>query len=72
MGGSIVLSPEAGTKTLIHEIAHEFLHQVENNQLSRAEKEMEAEAIGYIVSRSLGIDELASPNYLVLHVSRHS
>jgi hypothetical protein len=29
-GGSIVLSPEAGTKTLIHELAHELLHQVEN------------------------------------------
>jgi len=35
--------------------------------LSRSEKEMEAEAVGYVVSRSLGIDELASPNYLILH-----
>jgi len=63
-GGSIVLSPEAGTKTLIHELAHELLHQVENTHLSRAEKEMEAEAIGFIVSRYFEINELASANYL--------
>jgi hypothetical protein len=65
-GGSIVLSPEAGIKTLIHEIAHELLHQVDYIHLTRAEKEMEAEAVGYIVSRHFGIDELASANYLSL------
>jgi hypothetical protein len=67
MGGSIVLSPEAGTKTLIHEIAHEFLHQVEENQLSRAEKEMEAESVAYVVSKHFGFSKLSSPNYLALH-----
>jgi hypothetical protein len=66
MGGSIVLSPEAGTKTLIHEIAHEFLHHVENNQLSRAEKEMEAESVAYVVCSYLGFRNLSSPNYLAL------
>ena len=65
-GGSIVLSPQAGTKTLIHEIAHELLHKDEYSQLSRAKKEMEAEVVGYIVSRSFGLDKLASPNYLIL------
>jgi hypothetical protein len=35
MGGKIILSPEAGVKTLVHEIAHELLHQVEKDQLSR-------------------------------------
>ncbi len=67
MGGSIVLSPEAGTKTFIHEIAHELLHQVKNNQLSRVEKEMEAEAVGFVVSRYFGIDKLACANYLSLY-----
>ena len=67
MGGSIVLSPEAGTKTLIHEISHEFLHQVEKNQLSRAEKEMEAESIAYIVASYLGLRNLNCPNYIALH-----
>jgi hypothetical protein len=65
-GGSIVLSPHAGTKTLVHEIAHELLHQVEKNLLSRAQKELEAEAVGFIVSKHFGIDELASANYLSL------
>ena len=67
MGGSIVLSPEAGTKTLIHEIAHELLHQVEENQLSRAEKEMEAESVAYVVCRYFGFSNLSCPNYLALH-----
>ena len=67
MGGSIVLSPEAGTKTLIHEIAHELFHQVENNQLTRAEKEMEAESVAYVVCTYFGFSNLKSPNYLALH-----
>lgn len=66
-GGSIVLSPEAGTKTLIHEIAHEFLHQVEKNQLTRSEKEMEAESIAYIVASYLGLRNLNCPTYIALH-----
>lgn len=67
MGGKIKLAPEAGTKTLVHEIAHELLHQMNTTELSKEEKEMEAETVGYIVSRCLGIDRLTSPNYLVLH-----
>ena len=66
-GGSIILSPEAGTKTLVHEIAHELLHQVEKNRLSRAEREMEAEAVGFIVSKCFEIDELSSSSYLSLY-----
>lgn len=66
-GGSIIISPEAGTKTLIHELAHELLHQVENCQLSRTEKELEAESIAYVVCKHLGFVGLSSPNYLALH-----
>jgi len=66
-GGSIVLSPEAGTKTLIHEITHELLHQVENTQLSIAEKELEAESVAYVVCKHFGLNRLKSPNYIALH-----
>jgi len=66
-GGSIVLSPKAGTKTLIHEIAHELLHQVKGIQLSRAEKEMEAESVAYLVAKHFGLSGLKSPNYIALH-----
>ena len=55
MGGSIILSPEAGTKTLIHEIAHEFLHQMGNGQLSRIEKEIEAESITFTLFSSISL-----------------
>ncbi len=67
MGGRVVISPQAGTKTLVHELAHELLHQVESCQLSRAEKEMEAEAVGYIVCKYFKIGELASANYMSLY-----
>jgi hypothetical protein len=36
-------------------------------QLSKAEKEMEAEAVAYVVCKYLGFRNLSSPNYLVLH-----
>jgi hypothetical protein len=65
-GGKIVLAPDAGTKTLIHELAHELLNQVENTHLSKSELEMEAEAVGFIVSRYFGIEGLKSANYLSL------
>ncbi len=68
-GGSILLSPNAGTKTLIHEIAHELLHQAENTQLSKSEKEMEAEAVAYVVSSYLGIKNLNCPNYIAMHIA---
>jgi hypothetical protein len=67
MGGRIVLSPEAGVKTLVHEIAHELLHQVEKDQFSRQIKEMEAESIAYVVCSYFGLLNLSSPNYLALH-----
>jgi len=67
MGGRIILSPEAGTKTLIHELAHELLHQVENNQLSRKIKELEAESVAFVVCKHFGLDNLNCPNYIALY-----
>jgi hypothetical protein len=63
-GGKITLAEHAGTKTLIHEIAHELLHQ--HSFMNRKTKELEAEAVAYVVSSHFGIPDLASPNYLAL------
>lgn len=66
-GGKIDLAENAGTKTLIHELAHEMLHQQSIALLlNRETKELEAEAVAYVVSSHFGIQDLASPNYLAL------
>ena len=66
-GGSVLISPTAGTKTLIHEIAHELLHQSEDRPLDKTILELEAESIAYVVARHFSMDGLASPNYIALH-----
>lgn len=63
-GGLIKLAPEAGTKTLIHEIAHELLHKEKKS--SREIMELEAESVAYVVGYTLGLKDLSSPNYLAL------
>ncbi len=59
--------PSAGTKTLIHEIAHEVLHQGEGAPSKRTIRELEAESVAYIVAKYFGLDGLASPNYIALY-----
>lgn len=66
-GGSIDLSPEAGTSTLIHEIGHELLHQNPEAPKERGIRELEAEAVAYVVSRHFGLKSSGSPNYIALH-----
>lgn len=66
-GGTIVIDPEAGTKTLIHEIAHELLHHSEDAPLEKTIRELEAESVAYVVARHFGLSDLASPNYNALH-----
>lgn len=66
-GGEIDIDPNAGTKTLIHEIAHELLHQVDQLFLKPAIKELEAESVAYVVSKYFGLLTLNSPNYLALN-----
>ncbi len=63
-GKAIAVDNSAGTKTLIHEIAHELMHQEGDRLQSRATKELEAEAVAYVVSNHFGLEELNSPNYL--------
>jgi hypothetical protein len=67
LGGTIILSPKAGTKTLVHEIAHELLHHNETTPLLHTERELEAEAVSYVVGKHFGLDGLSSPNYVALH-----
>lgn len=66
-GGAIEISPNAGTKTLVHEIAHELLHQSNPALLSRNEKEIEAESVAYSVASHFGLTGFKSSNYLVLY-----
>ena len=66
-GGKILLNPEAGTKTLIHEIAHELLHQVKDAPRDSTIRELEAESVAYVVAKHFGLDGLSSPNYNALN-----
>ncbi len=65
-GGAIDISLTAGTKTLVHEIAHELMHKDKNNLQNREIKELEAEGVSYVVCRHFGLDNLNCPNYLAL------
>jgi hypothetical protein len=67
LGGTIILSPQTGTKTLIHEVAHELLHHNQNEVTSQTIRELEAEAVAYVVGKHFGLDGLSSPNYIALH-----
>ena len=67
IGGAIAISPQAGTKTIIHEIAHELLHHVEGAPTESTIRELEAEAVAFIVGKHFGLEGLSSPNYLALH-----
>ena len=66
-GGDILVSPKSGTNTLIHEIAHELMHQGDNRPSDKTFFELEAESVAYVVGKHFGMDGLASPNYVALH-----
>ena len=66
-GGVIEIDPAAGTKTLIHEIAHELMHRDEDRPISSAIRELEAEAVAFVVGRHFGLEATGSPNYIALH-----
>lgn len=66
-GGSIELSTKAGTLTLIHEIAHELLHHRDDHLVSKVARELEAEAVAFVVARHFGLDGMSSPNYIALY-----
>ncbi len=66
-GGAIEIDMSAGTATLIHEIAHELMHCNLGFPLNKMGRELEAEAVAYVVSKYFGLDSLSSPNYVALH-----
>ena len=66
-GGIIEIDPSAGTKTLIHEIAHELMHRDENRPTDSSLRELEAEAVSYVISKHFGLNITSSPNYCALH-----
>lgn len=52
--------------TLIHEWAHEILHQgSENKALSTGIKEVQAESTAYMVTKAFGIESTISTDYLI-------
>lgn len=65
-GGAIELSPTAGTIVLVHEISHELMHKGKDNRQTKEIKELQAEAVAYVVCRHFGLENLNSPNYLAL------
>jgi len=66
-GDAIEVDQQAGSKTLVHEITHELLHQKQRDLQSSALKELEAESVAYIVCRHFGITGLNSPNYIAFN-----
>ncbi len=70
-GGKIAIDSKQAVNmqvsTLVHEIAHEMLHQTpESKKFSKNEKELQAESTAYVVCKSLGLNP-KSPNYLALY-----
>ena len=66
LGGEIWIDPNAGTKSLVHELAHELLHRDAIRPDSDSIRELEAESVGFIVCRHFGLEGLSSPNYICL------
>jgi hypothetical protein len=73
-GGRIVirtsLSPTAKAGVIAHELAHELLHKKDKQpdaiNKNRQQRELEAEAIAYVVMRHFGIEHVAC-NYLATY-----
>jgi hypothetical protein len=61
--GAATILETAGTKTIIHEIAH-FLLKHTGGQ--HAGQELEAEAVAFTVSQHFGLSAPGSPNYIAL------
>jgi hypothetical protein len=65
-GGAIDIDLAAGTKTIVHEVTHALIHKGKDNLQSREIKELQAEAVAYVVCKHFGLGGLKSANYLAL------
>jgi hypothetical protein len=62
------LSPATEFTTLVHEYAHELLHHQHDRPTSRDTRELEAEAVAFIVGSAVGVDTAdASRDYIHLY-----
>ena len=62
------LSPAVEFTTLVHEHAHELLHRTDDRPASRDTRELEAEAVAFVVAGAVGLDTAdASRNYIHLY-----
>ena len=56
-----------GTETIIYEIVDELMHKnADRFQLDRETKELEAEAVAYVISAHFEFQDPSSQNYLAL------
>lgn len=62
------LSPAEKFRVLVHELAHERLHQTERRkETTKAIRETEAEAVAFVVGRAFGVDSMTrSSDYVQL------
>ena len=62
------LSPATEFTTLVHEYAHELLHRADDQPASRDTRELEAEAVAFIVGGAVGLNTTdASRDYIHLY-----
>jgi antirestriction protein ArdC len=62
------LSPASAFTTLVHEYAHELLHHTDDQPASRDTRELEAEAVAFVVGSAVGLDAgAASRDYILLY-----
>ena len=50
--------------TLVHKYAHALLHSSVDAERERSKREVEAEAVGYVIGRHFGLDTSGSAFYL--------
>jgi hypothetical protein len=62
------LSPATAFTTLVHEYAHELLHHADDRPTSRDTRELEAEAVAFVVGEVVGLQTgAASRDYIHLY-----
>lgn len=62
------LSPAMEFTTLVHEYAHELLHRADDRPSSRDTRELEAEAVAFVVGGAVGLNTAdASRDYIQLY-----